>query len=157
MDTEETSLITDRHRAMIGVKTPPSRQFLKAVDVLHVRNVLEDHDPRYADGTGIAAPYALSVLEPRPTADLPADMVPRILPTGVLTQSEWTVHQPFKLDQELWASHEVMDLRERLGGRFGRSILLILRTEFRDGDGELVAETAHTITQYDPRGAEAKS
>jgi len=152
MDEPEQSLVTDEHRAMIGVKSEPKRHVLRASDVAQVRSVLQDTDPRFAEGTGLAGPYALAILEPRPTVDLPPGAIPRVLPMGVLTQTEWTVHRPFRVGEELWATHEVMDLRERLGGRFGRSILVQVRTEFRDSAGELVAETSHTVTQYDPKG-----
>jgi len=157
MDEQEESLIGDEHRAMIGVKSEPKRHVLRASDVAQVRGVLQDTDPRFAEGTGLAAPYALSILEPRPTMDLPPGAIPHVLPMGVLTQTEWTVHRLFRVGEELWATHEVMDLRERLGGRFGRSILVLVRTEFRDGAGALVAETSHTVTQYDPKGRGANS
>ena len=152
VEETEQSLITDEHRVMIGRKTEPRRHVLTAADVSQVRTVLEDIDPRYAKTTGLAAPYALSILEPRPTSDLPPELTPRVLPTSVLTQTEWTVHRPFRVEEELWATHEVVDLRERLGGRFGRSVLMLVRTEFRTAAGELLAETAHTVTQYDPNG-----
>lgn len=148
---EETSLITDAHRAMIGKKTKPVRHALKAGDVAQVRTVLEDTSERFAPATGLAGPYALAILEPRPTLELTADMAPRVLPMGVLTQTEWTLHRPFAIGEELWATHEVADLRERLGGRFGRSVLMRIRTEYRTAGGELVAETGHTVTQYDPK------
>jgi hypothetical protein len=154
MDNEDVSMVTDEHRAKIGIKTQPSRHRVKSVDFFNVRKTLGDTDARYAEGTGVAAPYALSILEPRPTMGMPPDMVPRIFPMGVLTQSDWTVHRPIPLDTDLLATHEVVDVRERMGGRFGRSILLVLRTEFRDESGELVAETSHTITQYDPKGGQ---
>jgi hypothetical protein len=146
-------LVTEKHLAMVGKKTVPMRMVLLTADVHHVRDVLQDADPRFAHETGLAAQYALTILEPRPTTGLP-DVVPRVLPTSVLTQSEWTVHRPFTIGEELFATYEIADVRERLGGRFGRSALVRLHTEYRDSAGELVAETNHTVTQYDPRGRE---
>lgn len=155
MDEEEVSLITDEHRAKIGVKSEPVPMKVKAADFRFVRDALGDKDPRYADDTGVAAPYALSILEPRPVAGLSRDFVPWILPSGILTQSEWTVHRPIKVEEPLTVQYQVMDLRERLGGRFGRSALVILHAEYRAEDGELVAETNHTVTQFDPAGAKS--
>ena len=152
MAESEGSLISDEHRANIGRKSEPARHVLRAADVRQVREVLQDEDPRYADETGLAAFYALAILEPRPTMGLPPGVVPRILPGGVLTQSEWTVHRPFKVGEEIWATHELADIRERLGGRFGHSILIQVHSEDRDAAGELLAETGHTVTQYDPAG-----
>ncbi|MCC7363010.1 MAG: MaoC family dehydratase N-terminal domain-containing protein [Dehalococcoidia bacterium] len=156
MDPEQ-SLITEEHRSLIGVKSVPVVHVLKASDVRQVREALHDTDPKWSEESGQAGPWALAILEPRPTVGLPDGAVPRVLPTGVLTQSEWTVHRPFKVGEELTATHSVADLRERLGGRFGRTILVLVRTEYRDAAGELVAETSHTVTQYDPKGAEAAS
>lgn len=152
MEASDESLITDAHRARIGVLSEPFPCVISAVDAQHVRDVLLDADPRYADDTGTAAPYALSILEPRPIGGLPPHIIPRILPGGVLTQSEWTWHRDFKYGEPLIARHQVVDIRERLGGRFGRSVLVIAKTEYRTSAGELVAETAHTVTQFDPSG-----
>jgi acyl dehydratase len=149
-DDSDESLLTEEFRARIGVKTGPAWTVIPAVDARYVRDVLEDRDPRYADATGIAPPYAFTILEPRPTADLTPHIVPRIMPGAVLTQTEWTFHRPFRMGERLQAVHQVADLRERLGGRFGRSILVVTHTEYRDEAGELVAESSHTVTQFDP-------
>jgi hypothetical protein len=149
-------LVTDEHRAKIGKKTPPNRLVIRATDAHRLRDLLGDDDPRYTDETGLAAPYAFSILEPRPTLGL-GEVVPRVFPMGVLTQSEWTQHRPFHVDQPIFATYEVADIRERLGGRFGRSVLLMVHAEFRDEAGELLGESMHTITQYDPKGRARES
>jgi hypothetical protein len=157
LDDEAVSIITDEHRANIGVKSEPMPVAIKDVDFRLVRDALEDDDPRYADDTGNAAPYAMSILEPEPGMGRKRGFVPQVLPQGILTQTEWTVHRPLKLAERLYARDEILDIRERLGGRFGRSVLVLLRTEYRDESGELVAETGHTITQFDPAGGREKA
>lgn len=146
---DDKPLVTDEHRAQIGKKSAPERLVIRAADARRLRDLLGDTDPAHADGTGLAGPYAFSILEPRPTMGLGA-LVPRVLPGGVLTQSEWTQHQPFRVDTPILATYEVADIRERLGGRFGRSVLLMVHAEFRDEAGALLGETMHTITQFDP-------
>lgn len=152
MDEQERELVTDEHRALIGVKTKPIEYVISPVDAAYVQEVMEEDDPRYAEGTGITPIYALSILEPQAMNSYREGFMPSILPGAVLTQTEWTEHQPFRPGQTLFTTHEIVDIRERLGGRFGRSVLIISRAEYRDGDGELVAESSHTVTQYDPAG-----
>jgi hypothetical protein len=153
---EDTPLVTDEHRSRIGKKSQPNRLVITAKDAHGLRDLLGDDDPQYADATVLAGPYAFSILEPRPTMGL-GEMVPRLLPMGVLTQSEWTQHRPFRVDSPILATYEIADIRERLGGRFGRSVLLMVHAEFRDEAGELLGETMHTITQYDPSGRAKES
>ena len=151
------SLITDEHRARIGVQSDPIPVRIREQDFRYVREVLEDRDPRYADGTGNAALYGMSILEPRPVGGLSANIVPKILPSGILTQTEWTTHRTLKVEEQLYARHQVVDIRERLGGRFGRSVIILVHSEYRDDAGELVAETAHTVTQFDPAQGSSNS
>ena len=90
MTEPEASLITDEHRASIGRKTPPVAISISEADAHRMRDVLQDHDPRYADSTGVAAPYVISALDP----GLPAGLLPRILPGTLLTQAEWVRRVP---------------------------------------------------------------
>jgi hypothetical protein len=45
----------------------------------------------------------------------------------------------------------VIDIRDRLGGRYGYSVLMTTSTDFHDTAGEHVAAMLITITQFDPR------
>lgn len=152
MDEQDRELITDADRARIGVKTEPIEYVVAPVDAAHVQDVMDETDPRYAEGTGITPIYALSILEPQAMNSYRPGFMPQILPGAVLTQTEWTEHQPLQPGQSLFATHEIVDIRERLGGRFGRSILIISRAEYRDAGGALIAESSHTVTQYDASG-----
>lgn len=147
--TEPTeSLITDEHRAAIGQPGDPVKVVVSKEDARRMRDLLEDDDPRYADETGLAPPYVLSGL----AGGRPRGQVPQILPNGILTQTEWQFHKPFYVDQELQAVGKVFDIRDRLGGRYGYSILVMTGTDYLDADGDLVASSIMTITQFDPAG-----
>lgn len=147
--TEPTeSLITDEHRAAIGQRGDPVKVVIREEDARRMRDLLGDTDPRYADGTGVAPPYVLSGL----AGGRPRGNVPQILPNGILTQTEWLFHKPFRIGQELQAYGSVFDIRDRLGGRYGYSILVMTGTEYVDEEGDTVASSIMTITQFDPAG-----
>jgi hypothetical protein len=147
--TEPTeSLITDEHRAVIGQRGEPVKVVIREEDAKRMRDLLMDTDPRYADGTGIAPPYVLSGL----AGGRPRGNVPQILPGGILTQTEWQFFKPFKIGDELQAYGKVFDIRDRLGGRYGYSILVMTGTDYVDSEGDTVASSIMTITQFNPAG-----
>lgn len=147
MSDEIESKITDEHRAMIGVKGEAKRVVVEAVDAHRMRDILEDGDPRYGDQTGIAPAYVIAGFGGRPRS------MPGILPGGLLTQQEWKFTRPFKVGEELSAVNSIIDIRDRLGGRYGYSVLITSSTDFYDADGEHVAASMVTITQFDPKAA----
>ncbi len=149
MAEEEQSLITDEHRAQIGVKSDPVRVTVQGADASRMRDVLGDSDPRYADDTGVAPPYVIAAFGGRPSRNMPF-----ILPNGLLTQQEWKFTRPFKVGETLSAVSLVVDIRERLGGRYGHSILLTSSTDYYDEAGGHVAAALTTLTQFDPKRAQ---
>ena len=148
MAEEEQSLITDEHRALIGQKTDPVQVTITEEHATRMRDVLEDSDPRWADGTGVAAPYAIASFGGRPSRNMPF-----ILPNGLLTQQEWRFTRPFRIGEELTAVSSVVDIRERLGGRYGHSVLVTSSVDYYDADGKHVAAALSTLTQFDPKRA----
>jgi len=146
MSVPEQSLITDEHRAAIGQKSDPATVTIKEEDAKRMRDVLEDKDPRWADGTGMAPPYVLAGMGGGPRRGMPM-----VLPGGLLTQQEWKFSRPFKIGEELQAVSQVFDIRDRLGGRYGYSVLVTQGTEYFDNEGEHVASAMITITQFDPK------
>jgi acyl dehydratase len=78
--------------------------------------------------------------------------VPQILPGGILTQTERQFFKPFKIGDELQAYGKVFDIRDRLGGRYGYSILVMTGTDYVDAAGDTVASSIMTITQFNPAG-----
>ena len=146
MSVPEHSLITDEHRAQIGKKSDPVSVVVREEDAHRMRDVLGDADPRYADGTGIAPPYVIAGMG----GGRPRGM-PMVLPGGLLTQQEWKFTRPFRIGEELRAVSQVSDIRDRLGGRYGYSVLVTLGTDYFDADGNHVASAMITITQFDPK------
>lgn len=150
MSVPEQSLITDEHRALIGQKSDPTTVTVKEVDAHRMRDILEDTDPRWADDSGLAAGYVISSFGGRPNRSMP-----QILPGGLLTQQEWRFTRPFKVGETLQAVSQIADIRERLGGRYGYSVLVTTGTDYYDTNGEHVAGSMITITQFDPKGAKS--
>jgi hypothetical protein len=143
---EEQSLITDEHRAQVGVRTERTRITVTEEDATRMRDVLEDRDPRWADGTGAAPPYFLGSATGRPNRNV----MPQVLPNGLLTQQEWRFNRHFRIGEELDAVSYLADIRERLGGRYGHSVIATMTTDYFDTDGKLVASSLSTFTQFDP-------
>ena len=146
MSVPEQSLITDEHRATIGRKSDPVTVVISEEDAHRMRDVLGDKDPRYADETGMAPPYVIAGMGGGPRRGMP-----QILPGGLLTQQEWKFTRPFKIGEELTAFTQVFDIRDRLGGRYGYSVLVTQGTEYFDAAGNHVASAMITITQFDPK------
>ncbi|MFN0095666.1 MAG: hypothetical protein ACKVVT_12935 [Dehalococcoidia bacterium] len=147
-DQEEQSLITDEHRALVGVKSEPYTVTVQEIDSARMRDLLGDTDPRWAEGTGTAPPYALASFGGRPSRNMPF-----ILPNGLLTQQEWRFNRMFNVGEELQAVAYVSDIRERLGGRYGHSILITSAVDYLDKDGNVVASALSMLTQFDPARA----
>ena len=145
MTVPEQSLITDEHRAQIGKTSEPLTVVISETDAHRMRDVLGDKDPRYADGTGLAAPYVIAGMGGGPRRGMP-----QVLPGGLLTQQEWKFSRPFKIGEELQAISQVFDIRDRLGGRYGYSVLVTQGTDYYDAAGNHVASAMITITQFDP-------
>jgi hypothetical protein len=152
MADELTSKITDEHRAFIGRKSEPLRVTVSGADASRLREVLDERDPRYAEGTGVAPPYLIAMFP-----GTRRGATPTILPNGILTQQEWRFTRPFRVGEELQGVTQVIDIRDRLGGRYGYSVLVTTSTDYYDAAGEHVAASLLTITQFDPaslRGGE---
>jgi hypothetical protein len=149
MPEELESKITDEHRAFIGRKSEPVSVTVRAEDATRVRDLLEDSDPRWAAGTGIAPPYMIGLFQSGPRRGT----MPSVLPNAILTQQEWRFHRPFREGETLQAVTQMIDIRDRLGGRYGYSVLVTTSTDFYDESGAEVAAVLITVTQFDPAGA----
>lgn len=149
MSEELQSKITDEHREFIGRKSEPVTVTVKKEDAHRMRDVLGDTDPRWADDTGLAPPYAISMLQAGPRRG----SMPTVLPGAIMTNQEWRFSRPFKIGEEYHAVSQVIDLRDRLGGRYGYSVLVTTSTDFYDADENHVAAIVITITQFDPASA----
>jgi len=143
------SKITDEHRAFIGRKSEPTTVTIHEEDAKRMRALLQDSDPRWADGTGVAPPYVLAMFQ----GGLGRGRMPSVLSGGIMTQQEWRFTRPFRIGEQLQATSQVIDIRDRLGGRYGYSVLLTTSTDFYDAGGAHVAAILLTITQFDPKSA----
>jgi hypothetical protein len=145
----DESLITDEVQAFIGKESEPIEVTLDRAAVERMRQAVADDDPRFADPEFVPA-YAMAAIEPI----FPMGAMPRVLPSGLLTQNEWRIYGTLRFGQKLQAVNKVVDIRERMGGRYGHSVIVILGTDYRDEDGNVVASSLRTMTQFDPKGAE---
>jgi hydroxyacyl-ACP dehydratase HTD2-like protein with hotdog domain len=152
MTDEIQSKITDEHRAFIGRKSEPTTVVVKPDDAARIRGILEDADPRWADGTEVAPPYVIAMFQGTPRRG----STPQILPNAILTTQEWRFHRPFRVGETLTAVSQVIDLRDRLGGRYGYSVLVTTSTDFTDAEGTPVAAVLVTVTQFDPAGLQER-
>ncbi len=148
MTEESQSKVTDEHRAFIGRTSDPVTVTVRAEDARRLRALLGDADPRWAAGTDVAPPYVLAMFQGAPRRG--AGAMPSILPGGIMTQQEWRFTRPFRIGEQLTAVSQVIDIRERLGGRYGHSVLVTSSTDFYDAAGAHVAAIMITVTQFDP-------
>jgi hypothetical protein len=146
MTEEIQSKITDEHRAYLGRKSEPVTVTIREEDVRRMQKLLGDTDPRWAPGTGLAPPYAIAMFQGAPRRGV----TPMVLPNGILTQQEWRFIRPFRIGEQLQATTQMIDIRDRLGGRYGYSVLVMTSTDYYDADGNHVAAQLNTITQFDP-------
>jgi hypothetical protein len=147
----DESKITDEHRAMIGQTIEGEPVSVKEDDARRLRQLLGEQDPRWSEGSDTAPPYILAVIE----SNSPMARMPRVLPGGLLTNQEWTFGRPLKIGEKLKPVSQVVDIRDRMGGRYGYSVLVMMGTDFYDESGEKVASTMRTITQFDQSGAKS--
>lgn len=153
MTDELQSKITDEHRAFINQPSDPVTVTVREEDARRLRSVLEDSDPRWDDGTGLAPPYVLAMFQGAPGRG----RMPSVLPNGIMTQQEWRFTRPFRVGEQLQAINRVIDIRDRLGGRYGYSVLVTTSTDFYDTDGQHVAAIMITVTQFDAQAARGRA
>ena len=152
MTEELQSKITDEHRAAIGRKSDPVSVTVQEEDARRLRGVFADSDPRWAEGSGVAPPYVIAMFP-----GTRRGVTPTILPNGILTQQEWRFTREFRIGEQLQAITQVIDIRDRLGGRYGYSVLITTSTDYYDADGNHVAATLATVTQFDAASARERA
>lgn len=145
----EESLITEEVQAYIGRESEPRDLVLEKAAVDRMREAVGDEDPRFADPEFVP-PYAMAAIEPI----IAPNAIPRVLPSGLLTQNEWRIYGTLRYGQKLQAVNKVVDVRERMGGRYGHTVIVILGTDYKDEDGTVVASSLRTMTQFDPKGGQ---
>jgi hypothetical protein len=81
--------------------------------------------------------------------------LPNLLPNSILISNQWQFERPMRMGETYDAAYQVVDVTERLGGRFGYSIDFRAEVVYRDEAGEVVARSGRTMTQYN--AADARS
>src|SRR5258708_19520082 len=93
MPEELQSKITDEHRAYIGRKSEPISFTVTEADAARQRALLQDEDPRWAEGTGIAPPYVLGLWQ---NVGRGRGM-PRVLPNAITTHHDCLYTPPIRI------------------------------------------------------------
>lgn len=141
----EESLLTDEVRAIVGQETPLGRVQVTPKAYRRAVEVYTGHIPRIAPGAGEPVPgYVLAALDSE--SDTPA--MPSLLPNSLLISNEWQFERPLRMGEEFESVYSVVAVTERFGGRFGYSIDFRAEVIFKDGEGNPVARSGRTMTQY---------
>lgn len=149
----DQSLLTDEVRALVGQETALGpveitlRGWRHAVEVYTTR--VPENTP--APGEPVSG-YVIAGIE----TDYEAQGIPSLLPSSILISNEWEFERQLCMGETLQASHRLVDVHERFGGRFGYSIDFRAEVVYRDSKGEVVARSGRTMTQYDPTEAKAR-
>lgn len=141
----EASLLTDEVRAIVGQETPMGRVQVTPKAYRRALEVYTGRVPRSYPAPGEPVPgYVLAALDSE--ADTPA--MPSLLPNSLLISNEWQFERPLRMGEELESAYSVVAINERFGGRFGYSIDFRAEVIFKDANGDPVARSGRTMTQY---------
>jgi len=80
--------------------------------------------------------------------DYEGQPLPSLMPNSLLIANEWAFERPLRMGETLTAAHVIAGITERFGGRFGYSIDTRTETQYKDTDGNVVARSVFTMTQY---------
>ena len=148
----DASLLTDDVRALIGVTHPlePVRVTLRAVRRATEVYLGHPGDAPYADGDPVPG-YAIAGLDADSESERPQP--PKLLPNSLLISNDWQFERPLRLGEEFQRVYSVTNISERFGGRFGYSIDFRSEVQFADPEGNVIARSGSTMTQYDASDA----
>lgn len=141
----DQSLLTDDVRALIGMETDLGTVDVTAKVWRHAVEVYTGKAPAVtpADGEPISG-YAIAALE----TDYELTELPSLMPNSILIANQWEFERPLRMGETLHAAHRLVDITERFGGRFGYSLDFRAEVVYRDANGEVVARSGRTMTQY---------
>lgn len=149
----DQSLLTDAVRALVGRETQIGSVEVTLRGWRHAVEVYTGEVPADIPAPGDpVSGYAIAGLE---TEYEPTEL-PNLLPNSILIANQWEFERPLRMGEKLDASYRLVDVSERLGGRFGYSIDFRAEVVYRDGAGEVVARSGRTMTQYDPADARSQ-
>lgn len=149
----DQSLLTDEVRALVGQESALGSVEVTLRGWRHAVEVYTGKVPGHTPAPGEpVSGYAIAALE----VEDETQGLPSLLPSSILISNEWEFERQFRMGETLEASHRVVDVHERFGGRFGYSIDFRAEVVYRDSTGEIVARSGRTMTQYDPTEAKAR-
>jgi hypothetical protein len=143
MDDDLQPLVTDDVRRLIGQATTPVPLALDIPSILRVQALTGYWDAPRLDA--ILPPWLVAGVSPG--MGMPTDLAPPLLPETALIQTEWQFFRPFPTDRPLFVAGQLTDIRDRVGGRYGHTVMATTRLDVMEATGEVVA--AFTVTRLE--------
>jgi hypothetical protein len=148
----DASLLTDEVRALVGRETALGRVEVTARAWRRAVEVYTERVPEETPAAGEpVSGYVIAALD----TEYEQSQLPNLLPNSILISNQWQFERPMRMGETYDAAYQVVDVTERLGGRFGYSIDFRAEVVYRDEAGEVVARSGRTMTQYN--AADARS
>lgn len=141
----DESLLTDEVRALTGKETPIGSVEVTPRALKRAIEVYTGTPPATVPAAGEpVAGYVIAALD----ADYEVETLPILMPNSILISNEWQFERPMRMGETYQASYRLVDISERFGGRFGYSIDFRAEVVYRDEEGNIVARSGRTMTQY---------
>lgn len=141
----DQSLLTDDVRALIGREVVMGEVHVTPRAVKRALEVYTGVVPKSVPADGEDVPgYAIAAFE----GDYEGQPLPSLMPNSLLIANEWSFERPLRMGETLTAVHVIAGITERFGGRFGYSIDTRTEMHYKDADGNVVARSGFTMTQY---------
>jgi hydroxyacyl-ACP dehydratase HTD2-like protein with hotdog domain len=142
----EASLITDEVRALIGASSEPVSVQLSRHHVAKALFAVSGSRDNVPQDGEIAPVCAFGSIEGEGNR---LD-TPTLMPKFMIVSNDWSFERPMRVGETYTCARRIVDISERLGGRFGYAIYIRTDNEFRDAEGNLVAYATTNVMQYDP-------
>ena len=150
---DEASWITPALAAAIGVEGAATVATVEAELVRRLAVAFEEEDPKLTRAlAGNDRSYALPPWAVHSIARPQAVAIPGIRSwDSLLAAEELQVLGAMRLDDRITISSQLADVQERIGGRVGHSLFLILEWRYSQASGADVARIRHTLTHFRQR------
>lgn len=140
----EQSLLTPEIMALVGVPGEPHEAVVTAELVRRAIETTWGKSRRTRPDSDVPP----LVAHPLETDDL-RRAFPPVLPVSILVGQEVSMWRAFEIGKRMTVTRRVAGVTERMGGRFGHSLLVRNETAFADDAGEIGVATI-TSMHYDP-------
>lgn len=142
----EASLITDEVRALIGTSSEPVSVHLSRHHVAKALFAVTGVRGNAPEDGEVAPVCAFGSIE----GEGNRLETPTLMPKFMIVSNDWSFERPMRVGETYTCARRIVDISERLGGRFGYAIYIRTDNEFRDPEGNLVAYATTNVMQYDP-------